>query len=516
MPEATVTTLSRTERRRQQKQQRREARRQLRQQQKADGLTPLPTTTTANGKSEWTTVAEEKQARQEAVEEQLRVYRNILPVLLKRFEKIPDPRNPKTIKHKSTVLMLYGILLFAFQMASRRQANREMTMPQFQENLKLLFPELDSVPHQDTLNRLLARIPVDQIQETLLELIERFIRNKKFNRYLTSSRYPIAMDGTQKLVRNLVCWAEECLERQVQHKEENGTVSTQAQYYVYVLEANFAFPNGLTIPLMSEFLSYTEGDQANSKQDCEQKAFKRLAEKIKKRFPRLPVQVLLDGLYANGPVIELCRQYHWQFMIVLQDDSLPSVWEEVHGLERLEKQNRLVRTWGNRQQRFRWVNNIEYRWGENEKKRQTIHVVICEETWNEVDARTAQIQEKTSRHVWISSQPLNRDNVHDRCNLGARHRWGIENNILVEKHHGYEYEHCFSENWRAMKGYHFLMRLGHFINIVAQKTEFLAKMVRRWGVRGVIQFIRDTCKGPWLNAERIRQLHASPLQLRLE
>lgn len=211
--------------------------------------------------------------------------------------------------------MLYGILTFVFQMESRREANREMTMPQFQENLKLLFPELDSVPHQDTLARLLAGIEVDQIQETLIALIQHFIRKKKFYRYLVSNRFPIAMDGTQKLVRNH-CWAEQCLERQVKHKEEDGTVTTQPQYYVYVLEANFAFPNGMTIPLMSEFLSYTGGDQSSSKQDCELKAFKRLAEKIKQRFPRLPIQVLLDGLYPSGPVLELCRQYHWQFMIV--------------------------------------------------------------------------------------------------------------------------------------------------------------------------------------------------------
>jgi len=510
-----ITTLSRAERRRQQKQQRREAQRQLRQQQKADGLTPFPTTTTANAKSEWTTLAEEKQARQEAVEEQLRVYRNILPILLKRFEKIPDPRNPKTIKHKSTVLMVYGILAFVFQMGSRREANREMTMPQFQENLKLLFPELDSVPHQDTLNRLLTQIEVDQIQDTLIELIQRFIRKKKFYRYLVSNRYPIAMDGTQKLVRNH-CWAEECLERQIQHKEKDGTVTTRSQYYVYVLEASLAFPNGMTIPLMSEFLSDAEGDQVGSKQDCEVKAFKRLAKKIKVRFPRLPIQVLLDGLYPNGPVLELCRQYHWQFMIVLQDDSLPSVWEEVRGLERLEKQNRFERTWGNRRQRFRWVNNIEYRWGPNDRKRQTIHVVICEETWKEIDTQTACIQEKTSRHAWISSQPLNRDNVHERCNLSARNRWAIENNILVEKRHGYQYEHCFSENWEAMRGYHFLMRLAHLINILAQNTAVLAKMVRRWGLRGLIQLIRDTCKGAWLDAERIRRLHASAPQLRFE
>ena len=123
-----------------QKIERRRAQRKLRQQQKAEGLEPLPTATIANGRNEWTSVEEEKQARQEAVEEQLRVYRSVLPLLLKRLDKIPDPGNPKTIKHKSTVLMLYGILAFVFQMESRREANREMTMPQFQENLKLLFP----------------------------------------------------------------------------------------------------------------------------------------------------------------------------------------------------------------------------------------------------------------------------------------------------------------------------------------------------------------------------------------
>ena len=35
--------------------------------------------------------------------------------------------------------------------------------------------------------------------------------------------------------------------------------------------------------------------------------------------------------------------------------------------------------------------------------------------------------------------------VHERCNLGARHRWGIESGILVEKHQGYQYEHCLAQ-----------------------------------------------------------------------
>jgi chromate transporter len=40
----------------------------------------------------------------------------------------------------------------------------------------------------------------------------------------------------------------------------------------------------------------------------------------------------------------------------------------------------------------------------------------------------------------------------------ARHRWNIETEILVEKLYGYNYEHCFSYSWNAMKGYHYWKR----------------------------------------------------------
>ena len=36
--------------------------------------------------------------------------------------------------------------------------------------------------------------------------------------------------------------------------------------------------------------------------------------------------MLLDGLYPNGPLIALARQYQWQFMIVLPAKCLPLVW----------------------------------------------------------------------------------------------------------------------------------------------------------------------------------------------
>ena len=311
----------------QQRRLRKRAACQLRQQQQAQGLEAVERSALPNGKSQWATVAEEQAGRQQAVEEQIQVFRWLLPTLLKRLTRMADPRNPKTLQHQLTVVLLYGILTFVFQMASRREANRRMSRPQFQENLRALFPELESCPHQDTLNRLLADIEVEQIEQAHLELIQRLMRRKKFNRYLIERCYPIAIDGTQKLSRTL-CGAEEWLQREV----AAGEGGTTTQYYVYVLEAHLAFANGMTIPLLSEFLT-GKLDDGQSKQDCELKAFQRLAARIKAAFPRLPILVLLDGLYPNGPIFELCRRYHWQFMIVLQEGSLPSVWEEVAGLD---------------------------------------------------------------------------------------------------------------------------------------------------------------------------------------
>jgi hypothetical protein len=161
------------------------------------------------------------------------------------------------------------------------------------------------------------------------------------------------------------------------------------------------------------------------------------------------------------------------------------------------------------------VNHIEYAYGPNGRKKQVIHMVICNETWEEVAKDSAEIIPKKSRHVWISDQPFSEENVHERCNLCARHRWGIESGILVEKRHGYGYEHAFSYNWNAMKGYHYLMRLAHLINILSVYSECLVKMVRELGVRGFIRFIRDTLIGPWLTPLWVQGRLGASFQIRL-
>ena len=141
---------------------------------------------------------EEMAAREEALTEQTCVMRSQLPALLRRLSKIEDPRDPKKTKHRLTMLILYGILMFVYQMGSRRAANQKMTRPQFMANLAIFFPGLESLPHHDTLNRLLSVIDVEEIMEAHVELMRQAIRKKKFRRYLVGNCYPIAIDGSQR------------------------------------------------------------------------------------------------------------------------------------------------------------------------------------------------------------------------------------------------------------------------------------------------------------------------------
>lgn len=475
---------------------------ELREKEAQGEFEEKPRSCSSNAKSQIKSVAGEQAEGERVAIDYLKTIQRVMPGLLLRLSEVEDFRQPKKIKHKVAVILLFAIFWFVFQKSSRREANKEMTTATFMENMRLFFPELDSLPHHDTINRFLSRVDIDELDKLLCDLINSFIRSKKFVNYLIDNCYPMAVDGTQKFVYDFL-WAEQCQQR----KAGDGT-----HYYCSCLEASLVFHNGITLPLASEFLDYMEGDTSSNKQDCELKCFRRLAEKIKKYFPRLKIMVILDGLYPNGPVFELCRTYRWQFMIVLQDKSLKSVWEEFFALQKLEGPKKAKIRWGNREQEFTWVNNIFYAY-DNDKKKQTLHVVVCKEQWDEV-GKDGTIEHKHSKHAWISSEPLTSRNLHERCNLGGRYRWGIESGFLVEKQYGYHYEHTFSFNWNAMKGFHLLMRIAHMINTLAQYGNLLRSVFAQKGIQATIKYLDEIFRKMVLDPVRTAKSLAQPYQLR--
>lgn len=468
-------------------------------------------------------VKKELQENQGIIESQYKVYQSLLPGIMLSLGYIKDVRQPEKVKHKLKALLLYGILLFSFNICTRRSANTKRSSAIFLENINTVFPEIKQLPHADTLARVLEKIDVDNIEKAMINLIKEMATKKRFKNFMYKEGYVIAIDGTQKFKRDRKINAQ-YLERTV--TKTNDTKSKQ--YYVYVLEAVMIFSNGMKLPFMSEFLNYEEYKSEAGKQDCELKAIKRLADRIKKEFKRSKITILLDGLYANGPIIDMLKKYNWGYMIVLKDKSLTTVWEDVYGLKKHEDNDRflknidrrkLAQKYGDRNQRFWWVNEVEYDYHPEGKKRLKtliLNVVVCEERRTETD-KNGKTTHKKSRHAWLSDTPITKRNVHHRCNLLGRFRWKIENNILMEKCHGYNYEHCHSENWNALRGFHYLMHIGHVINEIAIHTIDFTNTVKKLG--GQVNFVKKILEiliGFTLDRVRFEFIRKQKHQLRFD
>lgn len=366
-----------------------------------------------NAKSPHKTLEEEQVARENIISEQIKVWRSILPTIIKKFSRIPDPRRTKSVKHKLVVLMIFGLMAFVFRLSSRREMNRELTGAIINNNLKKIFPELDSIPHADTLARMLEKINPKNIESAHVDLVHELIRKKKFKKLLINGCLPISIDGAQKLFRDGLLHDSHWLQRTV------GKDKTQVeQQYVYSIEANITLQNGLNIPLLTEYL-YMENNQLinpTGKQNCEINAFERMAKKLKNYFPRLKMALFMDAPYATQNVMGILHGYGWQYMINLPKNKLKDLAKLINKKRKSKIMIPDQPYYRSRRQEFYWVNEIEYGYDWNLR----ISLIACLERREELNKKTGEIEIKYSEHAWISSIPASISNVHEICNLGAR------------------------------------------------------------------------------------------------
>ena len=444
-----------------------------------------------NRKSVHTNLADEQAEREEVLSEQISLWCKMLPNLIRRFAKLRDYRRATHVKHKITVLMMFGLFAFIFQLASRREINRELTGPVIFEHLHALFPEIDSIPHADTLARVLTHINPKDIEAIHTSLIKDLIRHKKFKHMLIQGCLPISIDGTQKCYRDGdgLLQDQQWCERRV---NEDG----DKQQYVYVLEANITLKNGLNIPLMTEFLyrHHNQLTQPKGKQDNEVTAFKRLALRLKQYFPRMKLLLMMDALFATQSTIEMMNHYHWDYLIKMPLMKLKSLTKQLALRKSAQQAVEAQEYYRKRHQSFYWLNDIPY----GHEYRFTINLIACIERYQVVNPKTGEIEDKFVQHRWLSSFPGDIDTVHEVLNLGARKQALIEDNFNTEKNRGYHYKHLFAYNWQAMQGFHYLMRLAHAINAISEFGKTIKKHVKRLGCGATLKLIRSTLFNPWL------------------
>ena len=66
-----------------------------------------------------------------------------------------------------------------------------------------------------------------------------------------------------------------------------------------------------------------------------------------------------------------------------------------------------------------------------------------------------------------------------------------------------------------MEGFHYLMKIGHFINAMAMNSEILIERVLKRGIRGFIEDLKLACSGCLLNEVRIKAMVENKKQWRL-
>jgi hypothetical protein len=440
------------------------------------------------------TVEEDIKLRKEVVGAQINVWKNILQEVLKKFAKVKDPRRPKSIRHKLAVLLMHALLIFVFKFGARKAINKELAKPYFHENMKELFPEFDSSPHSSTVARALERVDPANIEDIHVAMIKKLIKGKKFRRFLIQRNIPVSIDGVHKIARDGDYQGVEWLERKIKSKSGKET-----QQYVAILEANITLHNGLTLPLLSEFLYY-DGNEDQSKQDCELTGFKRICKKLKAYFKRQNIILFLDKLYATFNVLTLIKRHGWKYMIVLPSNKLTVIDGQLtankEGWTHIPNQP----NYRGREQRWYWVNNVVWKGFED------LNAVTCFEKWYEVNKQTGEIEAQYSEHKWITNIKISIKNLHELCNLGGRKRWGIEDSNNTEKNRGYHYKHAYSYHWNGMQCFHLMMRLAHAINALSEFTKVLKRYIRKHGCSYTLALIKETLWAPildkvWLNQQ---------------
>ncbi|MBI4832276.1 MAG: transposase family protein [Candidatus Lindowbacteria bacterium] len=415
--------------------------------------------------------------------------------------RVSDPRNPVKIIYPLPALCFAGVLMFICRLGARRQIGLILRNRLSEKKFDSLF-KVDAFPHGDTLNKVFSRLDPAQVQEVVTSMTEALIRKKVLYPWRLLDRYfVIAVDGTGYLsFSERHC--QNCLTR---------TYKDNTIYYHHVLEAKLVTPNGFAFSLMTEFIE--NKDPAATKQDCELKAFHRLAERLKQRFPRLPILLSLDGLFAEGPVFDICRAYHWRFMIVLKDKDLPSVNAEFAALSPLQNENRLhLRTGrnGETEQNYSWVQDISY--VDSKQREHRLTVIECRET-----KRGKEQKLTTTKYKWVTDLKVSKSNVVALAHHGGRDRWKVENEgFNVQKNGGYGLEHVYTNNMNSAKIFYFLLQIAHTIAQLMDKGSLLKSYFPQGfgSVKNLAFHILEAWRGALLSPEDMEAIQKGSFQIR--
>ena len=198
---------------------------------------------------------------------------------------------------------------------SNRQHDLDKAYRCYVDNvLRLSGGMTDHLAHSDTIKYFLEREHPSNLAGLLPAFFKRLLRDKRVDGMrcdpkLNGGRagFLIALDGVHFHTSSAP----------IAHSTHKTHAGGRTEHMLTALQATVVSPQGVKIPLMVEFIENPDGEY--DKQDCELNACKRLLERLEKKFPRLPVILLMDGLYLCEDILKICRKNNWRLSVTVTD-----------------------------------------------------------------------------------------------------------------------------------------------------------------------------------------------------
>lgn len=299
--------------------------------------------------------------------EVITIINQYFPELIEKFEGLTDLRHQSYVTYKMKVIFMVRLLALMCEIKSMNELTRDFNTEEAIKNIaQICRLELEEIPHCDTINDVFKNIEVKEIEEIRKYMIVKMIRNKMLDKYkIRGQYYHVIVDGTG-LATSRKKYNKNCL---VKNKTDKKGKEYQ-EYSTYVLEAKIVIGE-VVFSIGSEFVE--NEDENVDKQDCEIKAFKRLANKIKKEYPRLRIIISGDALYASKPVIDICKEKGWKYIIRFKEGAIPTLYKEFETIVKTDNESKIAN--------YKCVSEIDYRENKiniikytEEKRRNRIHI----------------------------------------------------------------------------------------------------------------------------------------------
>ena len=376
-----------------------------------------------------------------------KIIQKYFPDLMNLFSNLTDKRNKNYITYKMRTIIMTKLFSLLCGITTMTGINDKLNTEEAIKNLSdICNQNLEEIPDWQTIQDVIETLNIEEINDIRKYMFKALLRSKMFDRFRYKNYIQLVVDATglTSLDYNL---NGNCLTR---------TRDGKTKYYKYVLEAKVVFGN-MVISIDSEWIENNDMNNEKDKQDCEVNAFKRMAPRIKKNYPKLIFVVTGDALYATTPMINICNSNKWHYIFNLKKDRLKNVYEQFEDNINYENETSKVN--------YYLSSNIVF-------KTNKVNV------FRYIEEKIIDNELKVIVFNYISDLKVTNSNIEEIVAMGRR-RWKIENEGFNEQKNGiYKISHLCSRFENALKIHYLLIQIAHTIRQLLELGSLSYKEVK--------------------------------------